>query len=119
MEMNMNEIGALIVAIITALGGIKLIEFLGNNFLNRKKRQSGETKDILADRMDMINDQFKFLDDKIQKMKEDIVERDVRIDKLQNQVNKLIDDRMEMLPSVCYNFGCETRNRLKNNTNLE
>ncbi len=108
------EIITTIIAIITALGGLKLIEFVYDKISGRKKNKSAIEKDVHNDRMDVINKQFEFLANQMASMKLDITERDIKIDALQTKVDLLMNDKMEKLPAICYNFDCTNRNRTNN-----
>lgn len=108
------EIVTTIIAIITALGGLKLIEFTYDKVTSRKKHKSGIEKDVYSDRMDIINQQFEFLAKQIALMKVEITERDVKIDALQTKVDILMNDKIDKMPAICYNLDCNSRNRTNN-----
>lgn len=112
----------IIISIIGALGGAKILEMLINYFINRKKNNvdiQKEENDLFAQR---VNNMFNLMERQMDTLSEQLITKDniikdfdSKLEELKNRIDKLEEELSTAQRFVCYSMSCADRVRINGN----
>lgn len=112
----------IILSIIAALGGWEAIKYFFDWIRAKKKDKIKEDEvefdvnfKIFKDQIEFLSIQVKNLQNDVNAKAEQVLNLNIKINKLQGKVDELMVDKNELLDTACFNLNCASRCRIKNN----
>lgn len=120
---NTTTLG-MIISIIVALGGWEAIKYFFDWVRSKKKdrMKNGEVEfdvnfKIFKEQIEFLSIQVTNLQNDVNAKAEQVLNLNIKINKLQGKVDELMIDKNELLDTACFNMNCQSRCRIKNNNN--